>query len=149
MTARLNTARASLVIGLLIGLMSWKESVGHIGNADFLVPSFPLVATHAWYHVFREACGDIAKMGVLLLFFFGPQHWRTTIGWWVCLILMLGYYAPFWIGEPFLHELSAPIPFAGRVHVAMAFFAFLGLALAQPSFFRSRRPGNDGPRGEA
>jgi hypothetical protein len=139
MTARLNAARALLVMGLLIGLMSWKESVGHIGNANFLVPAFPLVPTHAWYHIFREVCGDVAKMGVFLLLFFGPTHWRTAVAWWICLVLMLGYYAPFWIGEPFLRALSAPIPFAGHVHVAMALFAFVGLALARPSFAVSTR----------
>ena len=136
MTTRLNIARASLVIGLLIGLMSWTESVEHVGNADFLVPAFPLGATHAWYHVFREACGDVAKMAVFLLLFFGPDLWRKPITWWICLILMLGYYAPFWIGEPFLPALSAPIPIAGWVHLAMAFFAFSGLALARPTFLQ-------------
>ena len=140
MTAtRLNTARALLVIGLLIGMMSWKEGVDHIGNANFLVPAFPLAATHAWYHIFREICGDVAKMAVFLLLFFGPQQWRTRVAWWICLVLMLGYYAPFWIGEPFQPRLSAPIPFAGHVHLAMAFFAFLGLALARSSFCPSTR----------
>ncbi len=131
---RLNLARASLVIGLLIGLASWKESVGHIGNADFLVPAYPLGATHAWYHVFREVCGDVAKMVVFVLLFFGPARWRMPFTWSICLILMLGYYAPFWIGEPFLPALSAPIAVAGWAHLAMAFFAFLGLALARPAF---------------
>lgn len=136
---RLTIARASLVIGLLIGLISWKESVGHIGNADFLVPAYPLGATHAWYHVFREVCGDVAKMAVFLLLFFGSDQWRMPATWWICLILMLGYYTPFWIGEPFLPALSAPIPAAGWAHLAMAFFAFLGLALARPSFLLPTR----------
>jgi hypothetical protein len=136
---RLTLARTFLVIGLLIGLMSWTESVGHIGNADFLVPAYPLGATHAWYHVFREVCGDVAKMAVFVLLFFGREGWRLPITWEICLILMLGYYAPFWIGEPFLTALSAPIPIAGWAHVAMATFAFLGLALARPAFLLPKR----------
>jgi hypothetical protein len=139
MISRLNIARSSLVIGLLIGLVSWKESVGHIGNADFLVPAYPLGPTHAWYHVFREVCGDVAKMAVFLLLFFGPDRWRTPVAWSICLILMLGYYAPFWIGEPFLPALAAPIPIAGAAHVVMAVFAFLALGLARASFLLPER----------
>jgi hypothetical protein len=136
---RLNIARTSLVIGLLIGLMSWTESVDHIGNADFLVPAYPLGPTHAWYHIFREVCGDVAMMLVFLLLFFGADQWRTPITWWIGLILMVGYYAPFWIGEPFLPALSAPTPIAGWAHLAMAGFAFFGLALARPAFAPSTR----------
>lgn len=47
MISRLNIARALLAAGLAVGLLSWEESVGHIGNADFLVPAYPLGATHA------------------------------------------------------------------------------------------------------
>jgi hypothetical protein len=130
MISRPNIARSSLVIGLLIGLVSWKESVGHIGNASFRVPAYPLGLTHAWYHIFREVCGDVAKMGVFLLLFFGPDRWRTPVAWSICLILILGYYAPIWVGEPFLPALSAPIPIAGAAHVVIAVFAFPALGFA-------------------
>jgi hypothetical protein len=50
------------------------------------------------------------------------------------LVLMLGYYAPFWIGEPFLPELSAPNNAAAIVHIVMALFAFSALFVARPSF---------------
>ena len=99
-----------------------------------LVPGYPLGATHGWYHVFREICGDVAKVVVFLFLFFGSARWRTPATWWIGFILMLGYYAPFWIGEPFLPALSAPIPIAGWTHVAMASFAFFGLAFARLSF---------------
>ena len=143
MISRLNTARMLLAAGLAVGLLSWKESVGHIGNADFLVPAYPLGPTHAWYHVFREACGDIAKMAVLILVFFGPPPWRTPVTWWIGLILMLGYYAPFWIGEPFLSVLSAPIPIANWIHLAMALPAFMAIGLARPAFMLPERKHND------
>lgn len=132
--SRLTIARVLLVVGLGVGLPSWRESVGHIGNADFLAPASPLGPTHSWYHVFREVCGDVAKMVVFLLLFFGPARWRTSATWWIGLALMLGYYAPFWIGEPFLPALSAPNMPAAIIHVVMALFAFAGLFLARPAF---------------
>ena len=132
--AGLGIARALLVAGLGVGMLSWRESVGHIGNPDFVVAAFPLGPTHSWYHVFREGCGDVAKMAVFLLLFFGTPPWRTSATWWIGFILMLGYYAPFWIGEPFLPALSAPNLTAAIVHVVMALFAFAGLFVARPIF---------------
>lgn len=132
--ARLLTARALLVAGLGVGLLSWRETAGHVGNPDFLVDRYPLGATHAWYHAFREACGDVAKMAVFLLIFFGPPRWRTPFAWYTVLILMLGYYAPFWIGEPFFPALSAPNFPAQVIHVAMAALCFAALIVARPSF---------------
>lgn len=131
---RLTIVRVLLVLGLGIGLLSWRESVGHVGNADFLVPAYPLGATHSWYHVFREVCGDVAKMAVFLLVFFGGSRWRTPGTWWIAAILMLGYYAPFWIGEPFLPALAAPNAIAGVIHVLMALFTLAALGLAWPCF---------------
>jgi hypothetical protein len=132
--AQLTIARVLLLVGLGIGLLSWREAVDHIGNADFLVPAYPLGATHSWYHVFREVCGDVAKMTVFLLLFFGSPRWRTPTSWWIGLVLMLGYYAPFWIGEPFLPELSAPNNAAAIVHIVMALFAFSALIVVRPAF---------------
>ena len=138
MTPRLTIARLFLALGLGIGLLSWSESAGHIGNANFLVRNYPLGATHSWYHVFREVCGDVAKMAVFLLLFFGSAQWRTPVTWWVGLILMLGYYAPFWIGEPFLPALSAPNTAASTVHILMAVLAFAALGLAGPVFHSNK-----------
>ncbi|USQ71715.1 hypothetical protein NF552_00140 [Roseomonas mucosa] len=131
---RLLTPRLLLVAGIGVGLLSWRETVGHVGDPDFLVDRYPLGASHAWYHAFREACGDVAKMAVFLLTFFGPSGWRTPITWWIVLILMLGYYAPFWIGEPFLPALSAQNLPAQIIHLVMAALAFAALILARPSF---------------
>ena len=137
MISRLTLARTLLVVGLAVGLLSWRESVGHIGQADFLVPAYPLGDTHSWYHVFREACGDVAKMAVFLLLMFGPGRWRIPVTWWIGLILMLGYYAPFWIGMPFLPALSAPNLVAEAIHVGMALFAIGGWLVARPLFEQS------------
>ena len=134
MNSRLNLARTCVVIGLAIGLLSWTESVNHIGDPSILAPAYPLGATHTWYHVFREALGDVAKMTAILLLLFGPATWRTPITWWIGLVLMLGYYLPFWVGTPFLPELSAPNATAEAIHLGMAGFALLGWLLARPAF---------------
>jgi hypothetical protein len=133
-STRLTIGRVLLLVGLGVGRLSWRESVGHIGNADFRVPAYPLGATHSWYHVFREVCGDVADMTVFQLLFFGSPAWRTPNSWWIGLVLMLGYYAPFWIGEPILPELSAPNDAAAIVHIVMALFAFSALFVARPAF---------------
>jgi hypothetical protein len=127
-------ARVLLLVGPGVGLLSWREGVDHIGNADFRLAAYPMGATHSWYHVFREVCGDVAKMVVFLLLFFGSARWRTHNTWWIGLVLMLGYYAPFWIGEPFLPALSAPNATATIVHIVMALFAFSALFVARPAF---------------
>ncbi len=134
MGQRLMVSRVLIALGTGIGLLSWKESVDHIGSPDFLVPAYALGVTHSWYHVFREVCGDVAKMAVLLLLFFGSARWRTPATWWIGLVLMLGYYAPFWIGTPFLSALTAPNGTAEAIHVAMALFAAAALMLAWPCF---------------
>lgn len=138
--ARLTTAQALLLASLGVGLLSWRETVGHVGSPDFLLDRYPLGPTHAWYHAFREACGDVAKMAVLLLIFFGPHRWRTSFAWWTSLILMLGYYAPFWLGEPFLPALSAPNLPAQIIHLAMAVLSAAALIVARPSFVTPAEP---------
>lgn len=127
-------ARILLIVGLGVGLLRWRENVGHIGNPGFRVDAYPLGATHSWYHVFCEVCGDAAKMAVFVLLFFGSARWRTPVTWWIGLVLMLGYYAPFWIGEPFLSALSAPNTPAAIILIVMALFAGAALFAARPAF---------------
>ena len=134
MMTRLIIARTLLLGGLGVGLLSWRESVGHIGNPDFRVPGYTLAPSHSWYHIFREVCGDVAKMTVFLLIFFGRSSWRTPIIWWIGLILMVGYYAPFWIGELILPALAAPSGPAGAIHIVMATLSILALLVARPLF---------------
>jgi hypothetical protein len=47
---------------------------------------------------------------------------------------MLGYYAPFWIGEPFLSAQSAPNTPAAIVHIVMAISTCAALFAARPVF---------------
>ena len=135
--SRLSWARIFLALGLAIRLGSRWETVTHIGNPDYVLPTdFPEGSTHAWYHAFREVCGDAAHMAIFLVVFFGPSRARTPAIWWIILVLMLGHYTPFWIGEPFLPALSAPNATASSIHILMAGFAFLGLFLARSTFMQ-------------
>ena len=53
------------------------------------------------------------------------------------LILMLGFYAPFWVGTPFMAELAAPNMDAEITHLTMAIPALAGCFLARRHFFAS------------
>jgi hypothetical protein len=50
------------------------------------------------------------------------------------LILMIGFYAPFWVGTPFMAELGSPNRAAEINHLQMAVPALLGCFLAKPRF---------------
>lgn len=140
---KLVIARIALALGLGIGLISFSATVGHIGNDQYLLVAGSEDATHAWYHALREATGDVASMIILLGIFFGPAAWRTRTTWVICLIIMVGYYAPFWIGAPFSSALAAPNLGAEIVHIVMALLPFSALALARPSFWaESKSLGN-------
>jgi len=47
---------------------------------------------------------------------------------------MLGYYAPFWIGQPFVPALSAPNAIANVIHIVMAALAFAALFVGRSAF---------------
>ena len=89
-----------------------------------------------WYHVFREAIGDLSAMIILLLIYFGNKKWRTPTTWWIAFIVMIGYYAPFWIGTPFVPQLAAPHMTAELIHLGMAIPPFISLFLARNVFYK-------------
>lgn len=133
---QLNVARVFIFIGFSVGMASWSFTVSHVGDPTYLLlPEYALGATHGWYHAFREAAGDLAAMFTVLVLFCGPKELRVRASWVICLVVMLGYYAPFWIGMPFLAELSAPNMGAEITHILMAAFAFLGLFIGRGAFF--------------
>ena len=135
MLTRLNLARLLVVLGFLVGLGSVAATFGHIGDPAFTArPDFDGGAAHPWYHALREAFGDIAAMAAILLVFFGPARLRNPGAWVVCLILMLGYYLPFWAGMPFIAELRAPAWGAELNHMGQALPALIGLFLARREF---------------
>ncbi len=138
--------RILILAGFAIGLKSLAMTLGHVADPAYtLVSAFTKGSTHAWYHAFREGIGDIAAMAVILMIFFGPGSWRSPVTWFICLILMGGYYLPFWIGTPFVPELAAPHWRAEFIHMAMAAFSFSGLIFAGKEFF-SRSAGTASKR---
>jgi len=132
---RLNIARTLVAVGLLIGLESLYATFTHIGDPLFILPAeFGGGTSHAWYHALREAVGDVATISVLLLVLFGSPSFRYTGTWWICLIVMFGYYAPFWVGMPFNSALAAPTLEAELRHIAQAAFPLIGLFVARQDF---------------
>lgn len=135
MNSRLNIARVLIVLGLIVGLESLRQTFMHIGDPLFtLPPEFPSGTKHAWYHALREAVGDVATIAILLLVFLGKDTWRTPVTWWICLILLIGYYSPFWVGMPFNSALAAPSLAIELRHVAQAAIPLTGLFIARSVF---------------
>ena len=129
------TARILVIIGFLLGWDSLSATARHIGNDLFLLtPEAPLTPTHAWHHYFRELGHDFGAMAAILVILFAAPRFRTPVTWWVMLILMVGFYAPFWVGVPFMAELGAPNRGAEINHLMMAIPAFLGCLLAWRDF---------------
>lgn len=134
------TARILVIAGLLLGWNSLSATVRHIGSNQFLlVDTAPVTQTHSWHHFFRELGGDFGAMAAILVILFARPTFRTPVTWWVMLILMLGFYAPFWVGVPFMPELAAPNPGAEINHLSMAIPALLGCFLGRRHFFASNR----------
>jgi hypothetical protein len=132
---RTNAARVLILAGFGIGLTSLWSTFSHIGDPLYLVlPEFDNGRTHAWYHALREVVGSLAAVGVVLFIFFGRREDRNARTWWICFMLMVGYYAPYWIGMPFNSELGAPSLEAEVSHVLQALAAFAGLFIARPEF---------------
>ena len=132
------TARVLVIMGFLLGYGSLGATIGHVGNDLFLlVEGAPVVQTHSWHHFFRELGGDFGAMAAILLILFAAPRFRTPVTWWAVVILMAGFYAPFWIGVPFMAELAAPDMDAEINHLSMAIPAVLGCILARRHFLES------------
>ena len=127
--------RLLIIVGFLLGWNSLSATFRHLGNENFmLVASAPVTQTHSWHHFLRELGGDFGAMAAILLIMFAAPRFRTTITWWVMLILMLGFYAPFWIGLPIDPAYGAPNRGAEINHLMMAIPSLLGCFLAKPHF---------------
>ena len=134
---QLNIARALLVFGFLYGLTSLLATFNHIGDPAYLVQAeFGGGQAHSWYHALREAFGDIATLVIVLFLFFADPKVRQPVTWWICLVLLIGYYLPYWAGMPFLDELAAPSLQAELNHIIQAAFALAGLFFSKKDFFK-------------
>ena len=129
------TARVLVIAGFLLGWGSIGATIGHVGNDLFLlVASSPVGQTHSWHHYFRELGGDFGAMLAILIILFAQPRQRSSMAWWVMLVLMVGFYAPFWVGIPFNPELGAPNTAADINHLMMAIPTLLGCFLAKKHF---------------
>ncbi len=128
-------SRVLFIIGLIFTFMAWAETCLHITDPLYLLsPLFPEGIHHAQYHAFREVVSEFTLMVIFSLLFFGPRRWRNQITWSVALLLMLGFYLPYWIGAPFLFYLNAPFGVAQFIHIAAAGFSVSGLLLGYKFF---------------
>jgi hypothetical protein len=132
---RINVARILVVLGFGIGLTSLWATFSHIGDPNYLVlPEFENGRAHARYHALREILANVSAMIVVLFVFFGRPQVRISSTWWICFMLMVGYYAPYWVGIPFNPELAAPSLRAEVSHVLQALAAVSGLIVARREF---------------
>lgn len=130
----MTTVRVLALFGFYYGFQSSLLSTfNHIGNGA-------MGGAHTWYHFFREVGLDIGALSGMLIILFAAPRFRTPVTWWVALVLMAGYYSPYWIGMPFMAELAPPGGLLSRAdwnHIIQAFFPLLGLFLARRHFFAS------------
>ena len=132
---RINVARLLVLLGFGIGLTSLWATFSHIGDPYYLVlPEFENGRAHARYHALREILANVSALIVVLLIFFGRPQDRTGSTWWICFVLMVGYYASYWVGIPFNPELAAPSLRAEVSHVLQASAALSGLFVARRDF---------------
>jgi hypothetical protein len=137
MPTRINVARGLVLLGFLLGLNSIYFVIKMVGDPYFLlVPSSHYPPTHSWYIAFRELIGVSATMAAIALAFWAPERYRTRVAWWMCAVLMFGYYGALWVGRPFMASLAAPNVYAELTHIFMTVPAVAGLMVAWPEFSR-------------
>ena len=78
----------------------------------------------------------VATVGVLILLWL-PKPFRTPRIWWVMIVLLIGFYAPFWVGAPFMIELASPNMNAEIQHLIMAFPPLVAIFLIRKDFYSS------------
>ncbi len=133
---KLVASRILIVVGFLVGWESLYQTFSHIGDPLFMIsPDHPGGADHSWYHVLREGVGSVATICLVLVVFFGKDWFRTRATWYLTLIALIGYYAPFWVGAPFNPALAAPTWDAELRHILQAAIPLSGLFLARKTFF--------------
>ncbi|WP_299772499.1 hypothetical protein [uncultured Pseudoteredinibacter sp.] len=127
------------MLGFLIGLADLSRTFSRVGDeAYLLMATSGAVVNDTWRHALHESIGGVAVMvSVLYIYFAGPPS-RTPTTWVVVMILLVGHYAPFWIGTPFLPELGAPHWRAELIHILMAAFPLAGALIARPVFMTNK-----------
>ena len=128
----MTTVRVLALAGFAYGIQSsLLATFSHIGNST-------LGPGHTWYHFLREVGLDIGALSALLIILFSAPRYRTPVTWWIELTLMLGYYLPYWIGMPFMAELSPPGGLGSQAdwyHIIQAALPLVALFVARRHFF--------------
>ena len=131
------TARGLVIVGFLAAYTPVGATFRHIGNENTRMITS---STHSWHHFFREGFregfGDLGAMAAILVILFAAPRFRNPTMWWIMLILMFGFYAPFWVGTiavcaSRMSELGAPSMGAEIAHLQTAVPAVLGCFLAR------------------
>jgi len=134
--------RGLIIAGFFLGYNSIGATVRHLGNDAFLlVANSPNGPTHSWHHFLRELGGDFGAMAAILLIVFAAPRFQTRVMWRVMLILMVGFYAPFWMGVPFDPAYGAPNWGAELNHLMMAIPPLIGCFVLLPHF-QDQMPGS-------
>lgn len=142
---RLQVGRGLIILGFLAGYNSIGATVGHLGSDVFLlVADSPNGPTHSWHHFLRELGGDFGAMVAILVIIFASARDRTMNAWWVMLILMIGFYAPFWVGTPFDPAYGAPSLAAEINHLIMAVPPVIGCFVLRREFRGARAESGQG-----
>lgn len=131
---RIHVYRALVLLGFAVALLSMQATLSHISNPDYFVSDAVRGETHAWYHFFREAVGDVAAIAVVLMLLFGPSKYRSPLTWWAMAVVLFGYFSPYWIGTPW-HGVSSPNLAAETAHILQTGITFLGLLIAKRDYF--------------
>lgn len=131
------TARALIIFGFISAYGPVGATFRHIGNERTLLITS---SAHSWHHFFREGFGDLGAMAAILVIVFAAPRYRNPLMWWVMLTLMVGFFAPFWVGVPFMAELAAPSMSAEIQHLQMAVPAVIGCFLARRHFINNKTP---------
>ena len=134
------TARALVIIGFLAGWGSLGATFAHLGDPSTLMTQAG-VPTHSWHHFLRELGAQFGIMAAVLVILFMKPVQRSSAVWWVMVLLLVGFYAPFWIGLPFDAAYGAPSMSAEINHLSMAVPALLGVFLARRHFAGVKQPG--------
>ena len=117
------TARLLVIVGCIYGYKPIKVTFSHIGKENYLLTEIAHIPSHSYYHYFREGVGDVAAIVVILTIMF---------------IMMVGIYAPFWIGMPFNSDLSGPHLKAEIAHLKMAIPSVIGCFLARRYYYEAQ-----------
>ena len=132
---RIHVYRALVLVGFAFALLSLQATLSHIANPDYLVADVARGETHAWYHFFREAIGDMAAISGVLILLFGPSKYRSPLTWCTMVVVLFGYFSPYWIGYPW-HGVSSPNVAAEAAHILQTGLTFAGVLMAKRDYFR-------------